>query len=97
MSGARKSGAFGLYGFNEEDDVVDDATLLGAAFRFSYCFGTGKFLKAPPGVKFLGLKGAALAVLGERPGSFGVPLLPLVGNVAGVKLGESTLKRFFML
>lgn len=56
-----------------------------------------KFLKAPPAVKFFGLKGAALAALGERPGSLGVPLLPLVGSVVGVKLGESTSKRFFML
>ena len=48
-------------------------------------------------MKFFGLKGAALAALGERPGILVGPLLSLVGSAAGVKLGESTLKRFFML
>ena len=50
-----------------------------------------------PGVKLFGLKGAALAALGERPGVFEGVLLPFADSDAGVKLGESTLKRFLML
>ncbi len=47
-----------------------------------------------PGLKFLGLKGAALAAFGERPGIFDAPLTV---RDAGVKLGESTLNRFLTL
>ena len=50
-----------------------------------------------PGVRFFGLKGAALAALGESPAAFAGALLPLAGSIDGVKLGESTLSRFFML
>ena len=49
---------------------------------------------ALPGVEILGLKGAACAALGERPGVFEDPLTP---RVAGVKLGESALNLFLTL
>ena len=48
----------------------------------------------------LGLNGAALAALGDRPEGFDcVPLTVRVAPLreAGVKLGESTFKRFFEL
>ena len=50
-----------------------------------------------PGVKLFGLNGAALAALGDRPGAFEVLGAPFGVRDDGVKLGESTLKRFFML
>lgn len=50
-----------------------------------------------PGVRVLGLKGAALAALGERPRVFGVAWLPFTASDEGVKLGEAILKRFLML
>lgn len=44
----------------------------------------------------LGMKGAALAALGEMPADFlGVTLDPLGERKEGVKLGESTLSVFF--
>ena len=50
-----------------------------------------------PGVRVLGLKGAALAAFGERPIVFAVALLPFTARDEGVKLGEATLKRFLTL
>ena len=50
-----------------------------------------------PGVRALGLKGAALAALGERPRDFAVAWLPFTASDEGVKLGEAMLKRFLML
>ena len=47
-----------------------------------------------PGVGFLGLKGAALAAFGERPGGFEGPL---TARDEGVKLGESTFNFFLVL
>ena len=45
-----------------------------------------------------GLNGAALAARGERPEDFGVEVPPFGAKVdEGVKLGESTLRRFFIL
>lgn len=48
-------------------------------------------------MRLLGWKGAALAALGDRPGVLEGALVPLGVRVEGVKLGESTLNRFFML
>ena len=45
----------------------------------------------------LGLKGAAFAALGERPSDFGEPLTEREESEEGVKLGESTLRRFLLL
>ena len=50
-----------------------------------------------PGVTLLGLKGAALAARGDKPGAFEAELLPLAASNDGVKLGESTFSRFFTL
>ena len=45
-----------------------------------------------------GLNGAALAARGERPEDFGVEVPPFGAKEdEGVKLGESTLRRFFIL
>jgi hypothetical protein len=48
---------------------------------------------------FLGRKGAALTALGEMVGTFFVAgeAAPLEERLDGVKLGESTLKRFLLL
>ena len=48
-------------------------------------------------MRFFGLKGAALAALGERPGVFVGGLFPFVDKLPGVKLGESTLRPLLML
>ena len=50
-----------------------------------------------PGVRVLGLKGAALAAFGERPRVFGGVWLPFTASDEGVKLGEAMLKRFLTL
>lgn len=43
----------------------------------------------------LGIKGAALAALGEMPGFLRLALDPLGERKEGVKLGESTFRAFF--
>lgn len=48
-------------------------------------------------MRVLGLKGAALAALGERPRGFAVAWLPFTASDEGVKLGEAMLNRFLML
>ena len=50
-----------------------------------------------PVAGFLGLKGAALAAFGDKPKDFVGWLGPLTVRLDGVKLGESTLKRFLRL
>ena len=51
-----------------------------------------------PGVMLFGLKMAALAVLGDNVVAFGDGVAPLlIWEDEGVKAGESTLRRFFML
>lgn len=50
-----------------------------------------------PGVRVLGLKGAALAAFGDRPKVFAVAWLPFTASDDGVKLGEAMLKRFLTL
>lgn len=50
-----------------------------------------------PGVIPLGLNGAAIAAFGDNPVDFGDAIWPLEARAAGVKLGESTLNRFFTL
>lgn len=46
---------------------------------------------------FLGLKGAALAAFGDNPNAFDGWFGVLTARDDGVKLGESTLRRFFEL
>ena len=49
-------------------------------------------------VRPLGLKGAAFAALGDNPRLFTVdPFTARVETEAGVKLGESTFRRFLIL
>ena len=84
----------GLYGFGF-DELEKEATLE-AIFIFSKRWIIVHSSRIP-GVRLLGLNGAALAALGERPGAFEGVLLPLTASDDGVKLGESTLKRFFRL
>lgn len=48
-------------------------------------------------MRFFGLNGAALAARGDRPVDLAETTLPLAARDAGVKLGESALKRFLRL
>lgn len=50
-----------------------------------------------PGLRPFGLNGAALAAFGDIPALFKPALTPLLASVDGVKLGESTVRRFFRL
>lgn len=74
-------------------DGTDEGASLGAT-RLQYWNLRQRVKMNVPGLKFLGLKGAALAALGERPGCFDAPLTV---RDAGVKLGESTLNLFLTL
>jgi len=48
-------------------------------------------------VRLFGLKGVALAALGDNPEVLAGAPLPATASKEGVKLGESTLNRFFTL
>lgn len=43
------------------------------------------------------MNGAAFAAFGDIPALFKPGLTPLLASVEGVKLGESTVRRFFRL
>lgn len=43
------------------------------------------------------MNGAAFAAFGDIPALFKPVLTPLLASVVGVKLGESTVRRFFRL
>ena len=45
----------------------------------------------------MGLNTAALAAFGDMPALFKPEVEPLLASVEGVKLGESTFRRFFKL
>lgn len=71
-SGAIQSGALGLYCFNDEVvDETDEGATLGAVVAQYRCRCQGSSTTLP-GVRVLGLKGAALAAFGERPRVFAV-------------------------
>ena len=75
---------------------TNEEVTLEAVFAQHQCLCMDPNMRLP-GVRVLGLKGAALAAFGERPRVFGGVWLPFTASDEGVKLGEAMLKRFLML
>jgi hypothetical protein len=86
-----QSGAAGLYCFFEKESPPWDVLLS--------ALGVSVSKSNIPALSPFGLKGAAFATLGESPvGFMASPLTERLGLLErGVKLGESTLRRFFAL
>ena len=92
-SGATQSGALGLYCFI----AVEEEGATAAGSRQSSIRHTTSEIVYIPGLRPFGLKGAALAAFGENPLVLEGNEEPFTESEAGVKLGESTFKRFFTL
>lgn len=77
--------------------AVEEEGATAAELRQSFAKHTISEIVYVPGLRPLGLNGAALAALGERPLVLGGNGEPFTESEDGVKLGESTFKRFFTL
>lgn len=79
----------GLYEEDVKEDVLVTVTMLEAI----HVQRQNRLPDASP----FGLNGAALAAFGESPFGFRGDAKPLPAKEEGVKLGESTLRCFFVL